>query len=146
MKRKAFTLLEITLCIAILSLVAITVGWQTKNMVTSYHFHKNIDNLLVDLKKAQLIALSDRIDLEMKMTKKESYYCYEIRSDEPSLRIQRKPLKLTAVKQIKVENDPVEELTLQIYSSGRMEPEKKIYLFPNTEGEKGICLDIHKND
>jgi len=141
--KRPFTLFEIVICISILSIVAGIMGWQIKNMVTAHHFHKNIDHLLTDLRKAQLIALSNRADLELLLTKKEGSYSYCLRADEPIRGLNRKTMKLTGVKKIQIDKKPMKEKSLiHIYSTGRFAPTKKIHFFQNEEKE--LILNLTK--
>ena len=127
---------------AILGIAAVTVSWQMKNMLSTHHFHKNIDNLLTDLRKCQLIALSDRSDIEMRIYKKEDRYFYQLHSDTPIPLFTSKPMKMIGLKTIRQKERLLNELTIYIYSNGRIEPNEEIQLFQNEE--EGLILDIRK--
>ncbi|NGX36966.1 MAG: hypothetical protein K1000chlam2_00112 [Chlamydiae bacterium] len=139
-KKSNFTLLEIVICVAILGIAAVTVGWQMRNMLAMHHFHKNIDNLLTDLRKCQLIALSDRSDIEIRIYKMEDRYFYHLYSDTPIPFFKSKPMKMIGLKEVRQKNRPIDALTIYIYGNGRIEPNEKIQFFQNEE--EGFSLDL----
>ncbi len=140
LKSRPFTLLEIVICIAILGMAAVGIGWQMKGMLAIHNFDKNISNLFADLRKAQLVALSDRVDIDLNITKDGDVYKYSFHSDDPLLCFIAKPTKLTGIKEIKSEKKKLENLHLHLYPSGRVGPEQKI-TFLQTE-EHGVILDL----
>ncbi len=142
-KRKSnFTLLEICICVAILGVASVTIGWQMKNMLSSHHFHQNVSNLLTDLRKCQLLALSDRIDIQVKITKTPKGFAYTLHTDEPNGIFSKKPKRMEGIKAIYKGKRQVNELTLDIYSTGRIEKLDKIRLL---EGEdRGVELDFSR--
>lgn len=141
--KKSFTLLEIMICVAILGMVATVMGWQIKNMVQAHHFHKNIDHLVTDLRKAQIIALSKRCDLELLLRKEGKEYSYSLHVDEPIKGFSKKTMKLTGVKKIQIEKKPMKnQILIHIYSSGRIAPAKEIQFFQDKE--KALILDLSK--
>lgn len=142
MKKNNFTLLEIFICVAILAVAAVTVGWQMKNMVSSHHFHQNVANMVTDLKKCQVIALADRIDIEMRIQKVKDHYEYRLYCDEPNTCLGKKSMTIGGVKSIRCGKKVVDQLTIPIYSSGRIEKTEIIRLYQDEE--KGIELDLTK--
>ena len=140
-KIRAFTLLEIVICIAILGLAAVGIGWQMKGMLAIHNFDKNISNFFAELRKAQIVALSDRVDIDLNITKQGDVYEYSFHSDDPLLCfIAAKQTKLIGIKEIKNEKKKLESLHLHLYPSGRVGPEQKI-TFLQTE-EHGVILDL----
>ena len=138
MIKRAFTLFEIALCVCLLGLIATAIGWQIKGVVTRAHFHKNLDMLVTDLRKMQIVALSNRCDLEMQITKKKGHYAYLITLDEPSKIIGSSEVKLMGVKKIKGTKDPI---TLIVYSSGRIAGEESITLYQDDENKVALNFE-----
>lgn len=138
-RKNNFTLLEIFVCVAILGVAAVTIGWQMKNMVASHHFHQNVSNLMTDLRQCQLLALSDRIEIDVTIHRDKEAYSYLLRSDEPDVGFSKRPKKMGGVTSIVLGNRPVENLTISIDSWGRIEQKETIKLYQD-EGT-GIELD-----
>ncbi len=119
-KTNYFTLLEIVICIAILGLAAVGIGWQMKGMLAIHSFDKNMGNFFTDLRKAQLVALSDRVDIDLNITKSADGYQYNFHTDDPLLCFIAKPTKLTGIKEIRQGNKKIDKLQLHLYPSGRV--------------------------
>lgn len=84
-KIRAFTLMEICISVALLGMLAGVVGWHFIRMADLQRFRKSVDLFVTTLQKLQIIALSRRCDLSVKLFKKEGQYFYSISSDEPLL-------------------------------------------------------------
>ena len=127
-KKRPFTLFEIALCVVILGLIGTLLGWQIKTMVARHHFHKNLDMLVTDLQKIQIMALANRCDIELKILQKNGTISYQVSSDEKLPQINGKEVKLLGVKKVKTPH------TLTVYASGRIVPQEEILFFQD-EGE-----------
>ncbi|MDN3506153.1 MAG: hypothetical protein P0S96_02885 [Simkaniaceae bacterium] len=140
-KRNNFTLLEIVLCVAILGTAAVTVSWQMRGMFHTHNFNRNVDSFLTDLQKCQLVALSDRVDIEVRIEKKGGTYQYSLYSDDPVPCFVKKPMKMNGVEKIKVGKKKVDRYVLNIYASGAMTPKEEITLFQDDEIGTAFKLD-----
>ena len=139
-RKNSFTLLEIFLCVAILGVSTVAIGWQMKNLLGSHHFHQNIANLITDLKKCQLLALADRADIEIVLRKNQEEYSYRLHTDETHIHFPKRPKKMKGVKQLFIEKKPIISHTINIFASGKIDQKDKIYLFRNEH--EGIELDL----
>lgn len=137
---RSFTLLEIVICIAILGFAAVGIGWQMKSMLAIYNFDRNMGNFCTDLRKAQLVALSDRVDIDLSITKKNGHYQYVFQTDDPLPCFISKPTNLTGVALIKKGNKNLSKLQLHIYPTGRVGPEEKIAFLQ--QEDTGVELDL----
>lgn len=140
MRCRLFTLLEIVICIAILSLAAVGIGWQMKGMLDIHRFEKSVAIFFTDLRKAQLVALSDRVDIDLTLSKTDKGYEYQFRSDDPLLCFTSKAAVLTGIQEIRSEKKKIESLHLHLYPSGRIGPEEKITFLQT--GERGVIVDL----
>ena len=140
--RRSFTLLEIVLCIAILSLVSGTLGWQIRDMLGSHRFHKSVDHILTDLRKLQIIALSDREDIEIKLALRDGLYSYTITSDGKIPCLLPLEGKLPGVKQIRIDGKKIMEKRIQIYSTGRITPDKTLVFSSGDSGKRPLAIDL----
>lgn len=138
---KFFTLLEIVICVAILSLAAVAIGWEMKGVLSAHHFRKNVEQLLLDLKKTQLIALSNRVDLEIRLKKIGKDFCYQIHSDEPLPCLIKKPMKLKGIGSLQRDKKEIQAHTFTICSSGRIVSKGVISFHKN---EQTMKLDLSK--
>lgn len=141
-RKNSFTLLEIFICISILAVAASFIGWQMKNLIASHHFHQNVSNLITDLKKCQLLALSDRMDIEMKIFKQGDVFVYILHTDEPIALFSKHPKEIKGIRAIFQEKKEINTLIIPIYSSGRIEKKEKIRLYQNKD--QGVELDFSK--
>ena len=120
---KSFTLLEITLCLALLSLTAGFIIWKVKGALQEVRFSNSFENLMVELQKAQFLALSYQSDLQLEFSHRNGRWFYSTSSDEPSLRKEtKKDVELEPLTSLKFNDEKREKLLLKIYSSGRIEP------------------------
>ncbi|MBS0628635.1 MAG: type II secretion system protein [Verrucomicrobia bacterium] len=138
--RRLFTLLEIVVCIAILGLAAVGIGWQMKGMMAIHHFDRNMSHFFAQLRKAQLVALSDRVDIDLHIVNKDGKYECSFYSDDPLLCFIDKSVDLTGVIEIKNGKKKVDKLSLHLHPSGRVGPAEKI-TFLQTE-DRGVILDL----
>jgi len=141
--KRLFTLFEIALCMAILSLTGTLLTWQAKEMVSAHQFHKSISHLLTDLRRIQIVSLSDRADIELKISKSEKGYKYQIHTDELLPHFSKKEQKLTGVKKISLGGKPLTKpVTLTLFASGQITPKRKITLHQKEESKEGYCLNL----
>jgi len=140
MKTKyAFTLIEILVCLLILGLASSLIGVQIRSMVADHTFNKNLDNLVTDLRKCQLIATCDQTDIELVIAKESKHYTYWIQTDDPLSCFVKKKMIMTGVEKV-VENDHLtDRVTLHFYPSGRFD--ERILRFYQSE-EKGKTIDM----
>lgn len=128
MGKKAFTLLEITICIAILSVAAVAISWEMKNILSFHHFQKNVDHLLLDLKKCQLIAIANQADIDLTLCKTKEGYIYTLHCDDPLSCFVNKPMKMKGVAGLEKAKKTIDKHHMTIYSSGRISPAESLSL------------------
>ncbi len=140
--RRAFTLIEICIAIALLGMLAGIVGWHLKSMVGIHNFRKHVSLFVTNLQKLQIVALSRRCDLTVSLYQREGKWFYMLKSDEPmTIYGNQREVFLEGVHSIS-ENGNLE---LTISPAGRIEPLKKIGFFhqdPKEEDVEKIWLDL----
>jgi len=139
----AFTLLEMIICVVILSAAAVTVSWQMRGMFQTHHYHQNVDRFLTDLQKCQLIALSDRIDIEIRIEKGKQGYQYTVHTDEPISHFSRKREKMKGIEQMKVGKKGLDSHVITIYRTGVIRPSDPITLY--LDEKVGTALKLAKS-
>lgn len=133
-----FTLLEIVICISILAMVAGVVSIQIKKALDTSRFQNSVKQLYNELEHLQVLALTYRSDMRLEITKKDGKWIASMYSDEKTL--QSMPnIVLSGVSKLKWNKKEVRSLSLDIYSSGHIEPKGVIGLI--TEESK-VYIDL----
>lgn len=143
--KKAFTLIEITLCLILLGLISALLTWQIKDMIDVHRFQKHIDIFLTDMRKAQTLALTYQTDLAISVYKTEDKFVYLITTDEPIKNLPPAKAKvLQGVSNLMFNDLEMDKLQLHVYSSGRIEPLGVVGFFPKKRSEdvEGLWVDL----
>lgn len=127
------------------------VGWHLVRMADLQRFRKSVDLFVTNLQKLQIISLSRRCDVSVKVFKKEGQYFYSMTSDEPLLtRTKDHPILLKGVNGISwksIKKQSKSEMEFTIASNGHIAPLEVIGFFLKNaqsdcaEGE-AIWLDL----
>lgn len=144
-KKNNFTLLEITLCLALLGLISGLLAWQIKDMIDVHRFQKHVDLLLTDMRKAQTLALTYQTDLDISIFKKDQRFFYTITTDEPIKNLASAKEKiLSGVSNLMFNDLDMEKLQLHVYASGRIEPLGVVGFLPKKKSEEveGLWMDL----
>lgn len=128
-----------TLCILILGIASTTVGWHLKKMVATHYFHNQIDHLVVDLRKYQIVALANRVDIDISIKKRERGFSYIVKSEDALDVIPKLAYQMKQLEKMKIEKKSRPTLNLHISPTGRITPTKKIHFFH--KGER-FTLDL----
>jgi hypothetical protein len=144
-KIKNFTLLEIILVVAILSMVASVVGWQIARLVKSYAFQAEVEEIYRAIKQAQVLSLSYQTDISVRFSKEEGLHYYYLHTDEPFAEIpfDREKKALQKVRRITFNRKPIHTFDFCLYSNGDMEPRGLLGFFPDKKKEEpAMWLDF----
>lgn len=128
-RHKCFTLLEIGLCIAILSIVASLVGFQAKKMICAHRFHSNMECLMADVRRIQILSLSAFCDIELQITQSAHGYEYKLHTDEvlKHFKVKKKGEPLSGVDQILIDGKPLQgSCTFTLYGNGQVVPRRVV--------------------
>lgn len=145
--KRAFTLLEITLCMALLGVISSLLIWNLKGMLIEQEFRKSVERILLELNKAQMLALTYNTDLQLHIFKEDGKFLLEMRSDCPMKLIKSsKKILLKRVVDCWIKERRVENIQLQVYSNGRIEPAVILTFYrqdlEQNEHRRGINLDF----
>ncbi|NGX45142.1 MAG: hypothetical protein K940chlam2_00285 [Chlamydiae bacterium] len=141
--KRPFTLIEITICIVILGLMAGSIGWHFKTVVEAHTFHKHVDLLLTDLRKFQIVALAHEMDIDVHIHKDKGKFGYIAQYDEPNALCPTPSFVcLKGVETIKEGSLPKKELTLHITRDGRISPNIMLGLYPDSESQLPLHVDL----
>ena len=145
-KRRSFTLLEMVLCFAILSLLTATFSFNMMQALEARRFEASTGHLVMKLKELQILAMSYRSDITLELSPIKGQICYKIRTDEPIPYLERgKETSLKGISYLTLDNKRINNVTLQIFSSGRIEPKKVLglHLEPSSDEKHFFELDMH---
>ena len=122
--KKAFTLLEMMVVLAILSIIGTLTTVYIKKLVNAHRFESEVANLFIAIQEAQVLSAAFQTDLSLDFFQKKGTLYYRISTDEPLTLKQLNqgdfPLAHTAV--LKFKDIKVKKLHLDIFSGGRIEP------------------------
>lgn len=144
-QENSFTLLEITIAIFILSLIGSVVSWQVSQLVSSQRFQRDGSDFSILLQEAQALAIIHQTDFEMRLILKKDRWTYQLCSDEPLDSIDRASKELKETHFVTENGKKCKEITLKIFSSGRIEPHPLIGFHrtdPNQEECSSFWIDL----
>jgi prepilin-type N-terminal cleavage/methylation domain-containing protein len=126
----AFTLLEIVLVIAILSMMATVIGWQIGKCVNSYAFEQEVEMLYNTFKQSQVLAVTYRTDITIHFFREKGAYYFFQKTSEPFAEslFDREKKKLKEIKKINLDDKLVKQFSFTLYSQGNFEPRVKLNL------------------
>lgn len=135
-----FTLLEIMLCIAVLTIISGMVGFKIKEAVERQQFLSQISDLSAEIRRLQGFALSYGSTFGIKIYQREGKFCYSLTSDEPLDFISKaKSFSLNGVNSMIVNKKELKEFSFDILPSGRIEPAAKLSM---QQKEETRVLDL----
>lgn len=126
--KRAFTLLEVMIAFLILTLAGTVVGFQMYGAVSLYRFDQEVSELYQDLKEAQIIAITQGIDISLSFNQNKGVWSYVLSSEEPRVLISKKPHLLKQVTHLQVDkktygpHSKVQPASLTFYASGIVDP------------------------
>lgn len=140
--KRAFTLLELLVCIVIISLVSVLVGTKGHQLLAYHQFRSTSQTFLLDLGRFQILSMAGGFDITCKLTKSSSAYLVEWQA-ETSLPIEKGSLsyELKGVQRIEIQGKPVRDLEFTVFSSGRIDP-TLCMTFISKKEEKSLSIDL----
>lgn len=145
--KAAFTLLELCICIAILSLSGVFIGWQVKGAIEHERFESSLQRLESELHTLQLLSMSYQTDLSLTLSFKEGKALYQITTDDPILSfgtsLKDTPERpLGGILSFKLPKKPEnQKIQFTFFSSGRIIPQDIVEI----KGKRGsVWLDLRQ--
>ncbi len=143
--KQSFTLFEIIIAMAILSLIAAGVGWHITRLVGHHRFQSEATDICLALQEAQFIAVINQTDCELIIDREKGKMRYQLKTDEPLSILDQNPKNLKESRFITINNAKTQQITFKILSSGRIEPTAILGLHQQDPSEselQGIWLDL----
>ena len=140
-KRKSFTLLELMVCLTLISLLAAVVGMKGVDLLAHHRFYRSLQTWLFELHQVQILAMNQGSDITCSIKKnQEGGYQAVFESDSPSFHSTTHNLK--EVSRFFLENKPVQELKVTFFSSGRIFPTGILKIESQKTKESPVFLDF----
>ncbi|MEN9343966.1 MAG: hypothetical protein RLZZ453_753 [Chlamydiota bacterium] len=142
--KRPFTLLEITLTIAVLAIVASFTSIGIKQMVDRHSFNNEITTLFSSLQEAQVIACTYQTDLSLELFQKKErlYYRFSTLEPLPRLLFSQETKKLSTVGKLLANGIKEAKVRIDIYAGGRVTPSTLLTFIAKGGGK--LCIDLQK--
>jgi len=140
--KRAFTLLEITLVLVIISLVGGLCVFQAKKLVSAHEFEEEVSRLFITLQEAQVLSTAYQTDISLDLFVNEGKVEYLFKTDEPFARapFKKEPIRLPHLAKVVFNQAPLTKtLHFDIYAGGRIEP-RGLLSFQQTAEEESKTL------
>lgn len=144
MIRRSFTLLEITLALTILGLIASFTTVHIKRLIDTHRFEAQIGDLFISLQEAQALSAAYHTDFALEIEREKGRFFYRFSTDEPLTQTQfsQKTVALLPGIQVKFKDKEVTRLHLDIYSGGRIEPQGVMSFLQSKEEPRVLYVDM----
>jgi Tfp pilus assembly protein FimT len=127
--KRPFTLLEIMLCITVLTIISGMIGFKIKEAVERQQFLSQISDLSAEIRRLQGFALSYGSTFGIRIHQREGKFCYSLISDEPLDFITKtKSFSLNGVNSMIVNKKELKEFSFDVLPSGKIEPPVELRL------------------
>jgi len=124
-KKKPFTLLEICICLMLISWLGAAIGWQIKSLVDSQRLSTEVNRLKLHLEELQTLALSHGADLQIHLIiHEEKRLICSVETDAPKIKEMKiKPLQFKSISYLTSgeSQEPKNRESFKILSTGRIE-------------------------
>lgn len=143
--RRPFTLLEITLALCLLVLVATLTAVPIKKLVDTHHFERQVSELFISLQEAQVLSAAYQTDIALDFFEEKGELFYQFSTDEPllDLHFNQKKVSLSQVAQLKFKNKKSPSLHLTLYAGGRLVPDGVLCFFHTLkEDPRVLYIDV----
>lgn len=136
---RPFTLLEIVIVLALIGMMATFGTWSLTDLLAQHRRQAEADDLKNFLQELQIEALALQSDIEVTFSKTGEKLQVHSKTAEKILRDRTVVLK--GVRQFKFKDLQKEKITLQIFSTGRMDPPGIIEI---EREKKSLWIDLRQ--
>jgi prepilin-type N-terminal cleavage/methylation domain-containing protein len=144
-KKKAFTLLELALCLVILALAAGFIGNKAIGFIGHYRFEKDVKQFKMDMEQLQVLALSYQADISLNIFQKDGALVYQAHTNEPGIKLSTIGGKniLDTIGYTRFNKKPIQNpWSLRIFSNGKIEPRGVLEVRPKEHDERARIVDF----
>ena len=144
-KRYSFSLLEVMLSLAIITLITSLLGVRLLSLIADHRVKLSSQTLLDRMKELQVLSISHSMDSHIEITEKKGEVFFTCFNEADLV---RGPLFSThclkGVKGICVNEDKKKHFKIQIFSDGRISPSCLLGFYTSKEDPK-IWLDLRRS-
>lgn len=119
-KIRPLTLLEIVIVLALIGMMAVFGTWSLTDLLAQHRRQAEVDELQNFLQELQIEALALQSDLEITFSKTQEKLLVRSKTAEKILR--ERTVVLKGLLGLKFKDRPVEKVSFQIFSTGRIDP------------------------
>jgi prepilin-type N-terminal cleavage/methylation domain-containing protein len=145
-KVRSFTLLEMTIVLAILSLIGAFSAIHITKLIGAHRFESEISHLFIVLQEAQVLSSVYKTDIALDISRQQGKLCYRFSTNEP-FTFQQLNQKESALKQtasIGFKGKKISKLHIDIFS-GRIEPRGILAFFQTQEEDsRALWFDLQQ--
>lgn len=139
-KKKAFTLLELMVCLAIIGMLGAILGMKGMDLLAHHKFHSALQTLLFDVHRHQILAMNQNADITCSFKKTGAFYTAYLQSECPEFIPTTYELKEVGC--LSFQEKSVSEFSLTFFSSGRISPSGILKIGPKRESQDPLFLDL----
>jgi prepilin-type N-terminal cleavage/methylation domain-containing protein len=138
--KRAFTLLEIMICLVLIGLLGGVVGFKIKGTVAHHRFRNRVNQIEQTLRELQILALTYRTDMSLDLFQQKEKWVARVNVEEPKLQfLNQKKIDLSDLS-INAGPDAVKKIHLDVLSSGRILSPCSVICFQH--GKDSRFLDL----
>lgn len=140
-KRKAFTLLELMVCLAIISLLSAVLGVKGLDLLAHHRFCSSLQTFVFDIQRFQILAMTQGCDVVCKIQRNnKGDFIVLIESDLEI--IHPVTYELQEISRLLLESKPVLEFQVTLYASGRISPPAVLVIEPKRKEQYSFWIDF----
>ncbi len=115
--KKAFTLLEVVVCIALLAIFASVSIWRGNHLLQHFLLRSSAKTIAQEINTARLLAWSYHADVHLQLKQKGQKILLEWQTDEPLILKHRPSHKIRGVKNILIDGKLCKNATIASFSA-----------------------------
>ncbi len=120
-KVRAFTLLEILICLAIISLLTTLLGIKVSDLIGHYRFRSSARLFLTECNHWQIWALTHQCDVDLSLDLTDKGWRLQAASEDPAF-CHAPPHLFRGLQEIHWNGKKRDHIFLKVYSTGRIDP------------------------
>ena len=140
-KIKAFTLLELMVCLFLISLLGALIGIKGIDLLAHHRFRSALQTWLLDIERAQILAMHQKCDVVCILKKRmDGGYQAILESDSPTFSSSSYTWK--DVEKISFQGKVIDTLPITFTPSGRISPQGILEITPYKKEKDSMFLDL----
>lgn len=122
--KRAFTLIEIMVCMVIIGMAAGVLAFSLKDILNDYYFTRSVTDFRKNLEHFERLAVTIQSDSKILVEKRGEKFWYKCKMEDPAFpKIEK---ELDGVVKLLFDDEETESLSLNIYANGYVKPRGSI--------------------